>query len=86
MLFCSGGWSAKGEESPLYKKKRRLEAAGSFAFLPRAVPAAGRPFLRSPGLAGCCPAELARPGEQRNPAGVFAWMQMQLPESRPSSE
>lgn len=68
------------------QKKRRPEAAGSFVFLPRAVPAAGRPFLRSPGLAGCCPAELARPGEQRNPAGAFAWMQMQLSESRPSSE
>lgn len=46
-------------------------------------------FLCTPVLSGCTvlsSSELARTGEHRNPAGVFALMQKQLSESRPNSE
>lgn len=70
-------------------KEERSEIACSFAFFSRALPALGMPFLCIPVLANygvLSSTELARTEEWRNPAGVFALMQMQLSESRPNSK
>lgn len=67
VLFCSGGWSAKGEESPLYKKKKEAWSSRQLCLPPQSCASRWQAFSAQPWPCRVLPSRAGKAGGAEKP-------------------